>query len=279
MADIDVGAAKDRAASVVELGIDEISPGRMQPRAAFDAKSLEDLAASIREHGVLQPIIVRSVPGAVASYEVVVGERRWRAAMLAGLTRVPALVRDMEDVEALQVGIIENVQREDLNPVEEAMGYHQLTEKFGHTQEQVAKALGKSRSHVANMMRLLTLPDGVLNQLRSGALTAGHARALITSPDAEEIAARVVGAALTVRQTEDLVRKASVPKRPLSRRNEKDADTRAIEGDLSASLRMVVSISHGEAGSGGVLSVRYRTLDDLDFLCRVLASADRSTVI
>ncbi len=260
------------------LPLDALRPSPSQPRRAFRPEALQELAESIRQRGILQPIIVRALEEP-DRFEIVAGERRWRAAGIAQIERVPVIVRDLDDSETLQVAIIENVQRSDLNPLEEAAGYHELSDRFGHTQEQIATALGKSRSHVANMVRLLGLPEEVRNQLAAGVLSAGHARALLSSPDAVALAAQVVARGLTVRQTEDLVRKSAVL--PSRRRAppEKDADTRAIEGDLSASLGMLVQISHGAAGEGGTVSVRYKSLDDLDFLCRVLSSVSRDTVL
>jgi ParB family chromosome partitioning protein len=254
------------------IPIDRIRANPNQPRQDFDEKELDDLAASIREKGVIQPLILRPHPTG-DGYEIVAGERRWRAAQRAGLHDLPAVVRALSDTEVLELAIIENVQRADLNPIEEAQGYRQLMDRFGHTQERLAEALGKSRSHIANLLRLLTLPDGVLELLRAGKLTAGHARALVTATHPEALARQVVERDLSVRQTEQLARAAngqSVPRtapRPVA----KDADTRALEEDLTASLRLKVSIDHRPGQKSGELRIRYTSLDELDGLCQLLS--------
>lgn len=265
-----------RAVQVV--AIEKIFANPQQPRRDFQPEALEDLAASIRQKGVLQPLIVR--PRAEdGTFEIVAGERRWRAAQLAQLHELPVLVRDFDDTEVLEVAIIENIQRSDLNPIEEAAAYRQLMDRFGHTQERLAEALSKSRSHIANLLRLLNLPDDVQALLRDGKLTAGHARALITAENPSELARQVVSRALSVRETERLAKQAQgnpAGKGASPRRTgEKDADTRALEGDLSANLKMAVSIAHEPGGETGVLSIRYKTLDDLDLLCRALSSIPR----
>ncbi len=274
MADIqgEPGGRNGGVEGVREVDLSAISANPTQPRRTFHRESLEELSESIRANGVLQPIILRPL-AAPDRFEIVAGERRWRAAGLAGLARIPALVRILDDAEALQVAIIENVQREDLDPIDEAVGYRRLIDQFGHAQEQVAGAVGKSRSHVANTLRLLTLPETVQGRVKTGALTAGHARALVTAEDPERLAAIVVDKGLTVRQTEALARGAR-PGTKAGTPPEKDADTRALEGDLSATLRMAVRILH-EPGGGGALTVHYRTLEDLDVLCRALSGASR----
>jgi ParB family transcriptional regulator, chromosome partitioning protein len=272
------GASSSSDDALRLLPIDLLAPSASQPRKDFRPEALEELADSIRQRGVIQPIIARAVAGGTR-FEIVAGERRWRAAAMAGMTEVPTVVRNLDDAETLQVAIVENVQRADLNPLEEAAAYGQLGERFGHTQEEIASALGKSRSHVANTLRLLKLPQEVQNQLASGLLSAGHARALLSASDPVALGAIVVGRGLTVRQTEELVRRSAVTAPRRRTRPEKDADTSAIEADLTASLKMTVRIDHGAAGEGGTVSIRYRTLDDLDFLCRVLASAERDTVL
>lgn len=254
-----------------EIAIDLIQANPDQPRKSFHDNDLKELAASIREHGVIQPVVVR--PAANGTYQIVAGERRWRAAQLAGIHALPAVVRDLEDREVLELGIIENVQRVDLDPVEEAQGYAQLVETFGYTQEALSNVIGKSRSHLANMMRLLALPDQILNMMRSGKLSAGHARALITAPDPVGLAEQAVVKGLSVRQVEALARqapeakKASAKARPT---DEKDADTKLLEGDLSAAIGMRVSIDHQLPHGGGEVRIRYKTLDDLDRLCQKL---------
>ena len=258
--------------------IEQIVPNPNQPRRDFDPALLEELAASIRGKGIIQPLVVRVMNGG-GSYQIVAGERRWRAAQMAQLHRVPVVVRDFSDEEVLEIAIIENIQRADLNAVEEALGFRQLMETYGHTQEKLAEALSKSRSHVANTMRLLALPDSVLSMIRSGKLTAGHARALIGTPDPHALAVKVVGGGLSVRAAEKLARAvvSDKPARPSkSGASEKDADTRAIEADLGANIGMSVSIEHDSSGEGGVLLVRYKSLDQLDLLCQVLSAAPRS---
>ena len=256
------------------LPIERISPNPDQPRRTFTQPHLQELADSIRLRGILQPLIVRPRGD---DYEIVAGERRWRAAQLAQLHEVPVIIRNFSDTEVLEVAIIENIQRADLTAIEEAAGYRQLMDKFGHTQEKLAEALGKSRSHIANLLRLLTLPEDVQNMVNAGTLSAGHARALITSRDPLRIAQQVVGQGLSVRETEKLVKddglpKAPQPKRPLPS-SSKDADTRALEADLSAALGMPVSITHGATGQGGEITVRYANLDQLDDLCSRLTGA------
>jgi ParB family chromosome partitioning protein len=258
-----------RFAPADAVPIDRIRANPNQPRRDFDEKELEDLAASIREKGVIQPLILRPRPD--GGYEIVAGERRWRAAQLAGLHELPAVVRDLSDSEMLELAIIENVQRADLNPLEEAQGYRQLMDRFGHTQERLAEALGKSRSHIANLLRLLTLPDAVLELVRGGKLTAGHARALVTATNPESLARQVVDRDLSVRQTEQLTRTATGPAARPAPRPAKDADTRALEEDLTAALKLEVSIEHRPGQQAGELRIRYATLEELDGLCQMLS--------
>lgn len=252
--------------------IELIEPNPDQPRRDFASDALEDLAASIREKGVIQPLIVRDNPRKSGSYEIVAGERRWRAAQMAQLHDVPVVVREVTDVELLELAIIENIQRADLNPVEEAMGYRQLMDRFGHTQEKLAEALSKSRSHIANLLRLLTLPDAVLGWLREGKLSAGHARALITTDNPTELAREVIARGLSVRETERLAQAPKAAKgTPAQRRpREKDADTRVLEQDLSANLGMRVVIDH-KGLDGGQLVIAYKSLEQLDELCQLLS--------
>ncbi len=217
-------------------------------------------------------MVLRPNPEKPGSYQIVAGERRWRAAQLAGLHALPAIVRELDDRQILELAIIENVQRVDLDPVEEAYGYTQLVETFGYTQEELSRIIGKSRSHLANTMRLLALPEAVLSMLRNGALTAGHARALITAADPLGLAQQAVERGLTVRQIEELARKIPGPERAKGQRRaaEKDADTRVLEGDLSAAIGMRVQIEHRSPEGGGEVRIRYRDLDELDRLCRKL---------
>ncbi len=265
------GTAGATGPSVVAIDLIVANPS--QPRQTFREAELQDLAGSIREHGVIQPVILRPTPGGPGTYQIVAGERRWRAAQLAGLHALPAIIRELDDRQILELALIENVQRVDLDPVEEAHGYTQLIEAFGYTQEELSRIIGKSRSHLANTMRLLALPEAVLTLLRSGALTAGHARALITAADPVGLAEQAVARGLSVRQVEELVRKAPSPDRPKGTRRppEKDADTRMLEGDLSAAIGMRVQIDHRLPEGGGEVRIRYRDLDEFDRLCRKLS--------
>ncbi|HBB82432.1 MAG TPA: chromosome partitioning protein ParB, partial [Sulfitobacter sp.] len=234
-------AAKGAAAAEQFVPIERIKPNPDQPRKRFEQENLDDLAASIREKGVIQPLIVRAMND--GNFEIVAGERRWRASQIAKVHSLPVIVREFTDVEVLEVAIIENIQRADLNSVEEAAGYRQLMDKFGHTQEKMAEALGKSRSHIANLLRLLNLPEPVQEMVRQNELSAGHARALIPAKDPMKLAQQIIKGGLSVRATEALVKKDHagergnmVNKDRLSQRSEKDADTQALEGDLSANL-------------------------------------------
>ncbi|MCW8088143.1 ParB/RepB/Spo0J family partition protein [Sabulicella glaciei] len=248
------------------LSVSAMEPGPFQPREAMDEAALEELAASMREHGVLQPILVRPAKGDPSRFQIIGGERRWRAAQRAGLHEVPALVRDFSDREAMAAGLVENLQRQDLNALEEAEGYGRLTQQFGLTQDALAKIVGKSRPHVANTLRLLNLPERVRDLLRDGALTAGHARALLTARDPEALALAVVDRGLNVRQAEALAASREVP--PRAPRAEPDAETRRLERDISMRIGLKVSIRHG--GKGGQVVLSYRDLDQLDGIVRLL---------
>jgi ParB family chromosome partitioning protein len=243
-----------------------------QPRRRFTQEQLDELTASIREKGIIQPLIVRRKVNGTAEYEIVAGERRWRAAQAAQLHEVPVILRDFDDTEVLEIAIIENIQRADLNPVEEAAGYRQLMEKFGHTQEKMAEALGKSRSHIANLLRLLNLPAEVRDLLEEGKLSMGHARALITAEDPVAIARRVVRDGLSVRQTEKLAKgvEEAAPKPAPRQVVEKDADTKALEADLSAATGLKVQVDHKPGSEAGVVTIRYDDFDGLDAICRLL---------
>lgn len=259
------------------LPIEQIAPNPNQPRRNFEPEALRDLADSLAKKGVIQPLIVRQI-GQQDRYEIVAGERRWRAAQMANLHELPVIIREFSDSEVLEIAIIENIQRAELNAIEEAQAYRQLMQRFGHTQEKIAEALSRSRSHIANLLRLLTLPDDVQDLVKDGKLSAGHARALITTSNASELARQVVLRGLSVRDTEQLVRKlAASPStmRKAMQTEQKDADTRAIESDLSANLKMGVRIDHQPGGNGGKLTISYRSLDDLDLLCRVLSHIPR----
>ena len=260
--------ADARAAGVAEIPIESVRPNPDQPRRRFDAAELEELAASIRAKGMLQPILVRPAMYA-GEYQIVAGERRWRAAQMAGLRAIPALVRDLSDAEVIEIAIVENVQRTDLSAIEEAEGYRALVEKFGRTQAEVADVVGKSRVHVTNALRLLQLPAPAQDLVRDGKITAGHARALVGVPDATRLAEEVAERGLSVRETEILA-KASAGARPTSRgRRGKDADTVALETDLSEALGLAVAIR--DTGGAGEVRIRYQSLEQLDEICRRLS--------
>ncbi len=259
------------------LPVERVFPNPDQPRRDFAPDALEDLARSIRSKGIIQPLIVRPRPE--GGFEIVAGERRWRAAQLAQLHEVPVLVRELNDDEVLEIAIVENIQRADLNPIEEAQAYRQLMDRFGHTQEKLSESLAKSRSYIANLLRLLNLPDEVQGYVRDGRLSAGHARALVATDNPSELARMVIAKGMTVRQAEALAKDAqnrvggSGRTRP--RRQEKDADTLALEADLSSNLGMAVKIEHEPGGNSGLISIRYNSLEDLDLLCRGLSVLPR----
>ncbi len=249
------------------IPIEVIRPGTLQPRRHFVETELEALAQSIREKGILQPLLVRPLAGEEADFELVAGERRWRAAQRVGLHEVPAIIRRITDSEALEIALVENLQREDLSPLEEAEAYSRLMDEFGRTQASLADAVGKSRSHVANMMRLLSLPAVVRRRLEEGELSAGHARALLAAADPAALATEVVRRGLNVRATERLVqRRAEMPHtvRPQIR----DADTVALERELSALLGLRVTLEPKKRG--GSLTLHYTSLDQLDRVLRLL---------
>jgi len=260
---------------VREIPIEMIHRNPNQPRMDFSGDDLDTLAASIRDKGVLQPVLVRPSPETPGAYQLVAGERRWRAAQQAGLREIPALVRDLDDLATLEIGIIENVQRIDLNPYEEAMGYKALIDRFARTQEQIAEAVGKSRSHVANALRLLGLPEYVTWALRTNQLSAGHARAIAAAPDPEGLAKAVIEGGLSVRAAEALARKAqgsegAKPRASSSRPGvSRDADTLALEADLSSVLGLEVQIL--DRSGVGEVRIGYQTLEQLDDLCRRLS--------
>jgi ParB family chromosome partitioning protein len=242
-----------------------LKPNPFQPRRVFDAEEMKNLAASIAEKGVLQPVLVRPT-GSPDLYEIVAGERRWRAAQAAKLHEIPVIVRTLSDAESLEIAIIENVQRADLNAVEEAAAYQELMGKFQYTQEKVAEVVGKSRSHVANMMRLLKLPESVKSLISEGKLTAGHARTLIGVPDPEARAQEILAGALNVREAEN---KARAPGAVAKKPKHKDADTKALELSLSNSLGMNVQIEH-QGKAGGSVKIDYKNLEQLDEIIRRL---------
>ncbi|MFV2034115.1 MAG: ParB/RepB/Spo0J family partition protein [Halocynthiibacter sp.] len=267
------GSPSEIPKSEQHIPVENIAPNPDQPRRRFGQEDLASLAESIREKGVIQPLIVRKNPDKPGLYQIVAGERRWRAAQIAQLHELPVVVRDFTDTEVLEVAIIENIQRSDLNPVEEAAGYRQLMDRFGHTQEKLALALSKSRSHIANLLRLLQLPEEVQDYLREGSLSIGHARAMITTNDPLALARQVVAKGLSVRETERLAKTPKVkPVKTAAARADKDADTRALEGDLSANTGMKVTIEQKPGQAGGQVLIRYKSLEDLDEICRILTA-------
>jgi len=253
------GGAKSRSLPVAFL-----KPNRFQPRRFFDANELKELAGSIKEKGVLQPILVRPTDNK-EMFEIVAGERRWRAAQLAKLHEVPVIIRPFSDGESLEIAIIENVQRAGLNAIEEAMGYQELINKFSYTQEQMSDVIGKSRSHIANMLRLLKLPDSIKEMITDGRLSAGHARTLVGVPNAEQMAKEILSGGLNVRQAE---KKAAAPKAPPKKATTKDADTKALETSVSNSLGMIVEIEN--KGERGIVKIHYKNLEQLDEIVRRL---------
>ncbi|MEM1105309.1 MAG: ParB/RepB/Spo0J family partition protein [Pseudomonadota bacterium] len=273
------GAETGGQAGPREIALSDISPNPAQPRQVFDSGALDELSQSIQRKGVLQAILVRPDPKAEGAFQIVAGERRWRAAKLAGLSSIPAVVKAMDELELLEVGIIENVQRADLNPMDEAEAYGALMKRFGRTQEGLAESVGKSRAHIANTLRLLKLPAPVRALVREDQLSAGHARAILMAPDPEGIAAEVTRRALSVRETEGLVKRArdgdvGATKAAIARlAQEKDVDTAALEADLARTLGLVVDIRH--RANGGELRIKYRDLEQLDDVCRKL-TAQRS---
>jgi len=258
------------------LPTDQLSPGRFQPRRHFDEESLQALADSIKAQGILQPILVRRNPDNPAGYEILAGERRWRAAQAAQLHEVPVIIRDLGDREASEIALVENIQRQDLNPIEEAQGYKRLVEEFGHTQEALAQALGKSRSHIANTLRLLNLPDEIQTMIADGRLTAGHARALITARDPVEVANQIVSQGLSVRQTEGYVRNLETPREGHESRErqvpKKDPNVAALEQELTQALGLIVTVTPAEDRVGGTLAIHYLSLDQLDTVLAKLRS-------
>ena len=272
----DVGdevSAVERARGQRKVPVEFLRPNPRNPRRSFEEGDLEDLASSIREKGIIQPILVRTLPGLADVYEIIVGDRRWRAAQRAGLHDVPVILVEASDREALELAIIENVQRADLNPLDEALGYERLISEFSYAQADLGKIIGKSRSHVANTLRLLKLPDSVKDYVQKGELSAGHARALLSVSNPEEAARRVIEKGLNVRDVERMAQEEAaepVPAAPASAsvKSSKDPDTRALEKALEDVLGMVVDIRHG--ARGGEVRIRYKTLEQLDTVCRRL---------
>jgi ParB family chromosome partitioning protein len=251
----------------VPIAFIQASPNN--PRKLFREEELQDLARSLREKGLLQPLVVRPIIGSNDRFELVAGERRWRAAQRAGLHEVPVLIRDLLDGEALEIALIENIQRSDLNPLEEARAYSQLMQEFDYTQQQLAESLGKSRSHIANTLRLLNLPDLVRQQIEEGKLTAGHARALVATDAPEDLAQQIIALGLSVREAEQLSRDQAMPKDKTA--PEKDANLAQLERQLSELLGLKVEIAD-KGRKGGALVISYKSLDQLDEVCRKLGT-------
>ncbi len=260
-------ATAQRIGADSRVPIEFVAPNPRNPRRTFGDAELADLAQSIREHGIVQPVVVR--PSSGSRYEIIAGERRWRAAQQAGLTDIPVIIRDVDDRVALELAIIENVQRADLNPVEEALGYQQLIDEHSYTQADLGQVIGKSRSHVANTLRLLKLPDSIRDLLVDGSLSAGHARTLVTAEDPASLARRIVDEGLSVRQAEALAQEPAISRKDtVSAPAQKDADTLALEKALSDVTGLKVTITHGR--KGGDIRIAYKTLEQLDELCRKL---------
>ena len=255
--------------SLRHVPVELLHPNPNNPRKHFSEEDLESLAKSLRDKGLLQPLVVR--PRGDGSFEIVAGERRWRASQRAGIHDVPVLIRELDDRETLEIALIENVQRSDLNALEEARAYRQLLEQYGYTQQQLADGIGKSRSHIANTMRLLSLPEKILQQIETGQLTAGHARSLIATDAPEDLAEKIIALNMTVRQAEDLARDNAIAV-PKTLKPEKDADTRALEKELTLALGLAVLLKH-KGKTGGSLQISYRTLDQLDEVIRRLQSS------
>ncbi|MFN7009803.1 MAG: ParB/RepB/Spo0J family partition protein [Allorhizobium sp.] len=263
-----VGESRPSVSPDRTVPIEFVSRNPKNPRRYFDEAELQDLAGSIRQHGIVQPVVVRSRDG--GRYEIIAGERRWRAAQLAGLVEIPVIVRDVDDRTALELAIVENVQRADLNPLEEALGYEQLIAEHGYTQNDLGEIIGKSRSHVANSLRLLKLPEPVRDMLAEGSLSAGHARALVSTPDPVTLAKTIASKGLSVRDAEKLaqthIKAQNAP--PAEPREPKDSDTVALERSLTDRLGLAVAINH--KGNGGQIKISYKTLDQLEEICRLL---------
>lgn len=263
------------------LSVEIITSGKFQPRTRFTEEYLKELSDSIRRNGIMQPIVVRPNPYHEGTYEIIAGERRWRAAKMAGLTDVPVIIRDINDQQALELALIENIQRQDLTPLEESAGYQRLIDEFSYTQEELAKTVGKSRSHVANLLRLLSLPESIKTFLEEDKITMGHARALLNAPNPEELAKEVVRRGLNVRQTENICRGGMMngedtPMQAMNQKSrqiprEKDADILALEATLSESLGLNVSID--DSGQAGKIIISYDSLSQLDNILKRLGSS------
>ncbi|HUY68809.1 MAG TPA: ParB/RepB/Spo0J family partition protein [Alphaproteobacteria bacterium] len=262
-------AADNRKGAPAHLPVEFLSPGAFQPRRYFDEESLKGLAESIKERGILEPLLVRPLPGGKDQYEIIAGERRWRAAQIAGLHEVPVLVRELSDREALEFGLIENIQRQDLSPLEEGEGYRRLLDEFGHSQSDLGRIVGKSRSHIANTMRLLTLPEGVRRLIEQGLLSAGHARALVIIKDPLPLAEEIVRKGMNVRQAEALAKRmAENPEVHVRRAPVADSNVAMLEKELARLIGLKVSIAaRGKAGS---VTIHYQSLEQLDEILKRL---------
>ena len=258
--------------SLRHLPVELLHASPNNPRKHFADTDLDDLAKSIREKGLLQPLVVRT--RADGAYEIVAGERRWRAAQRAGVHEIPVLIREFSDGEALEIALIENIQRADLNPLEEARAYDLLLEQFNYTQQQLAQSVGKSRSHIANTLRLLNLPDSVRRQIEDGKLTAGHARTLVATDSPAELAEQIIKLGLSVREAESLTREAASP-RARKAKPEKNADTRALEKSVAESLGFKIEI-HDRGEAGGTVSIAYKSLEQLEEICQRLQARGRT---
>lgn len=261
-----VQAAATQTHGLRRLAVDLISANPQNPRRHFSDDEIQSLAASIKDKGLLQPILVRPMPD--GTHQIVAGERRWRAAQAAGLHDVPVILRELDDRETLEIAIVENVQRQDLNALEEATAYRQLIDLYGYTQQQLADSIGKSRSHIANTLRLTTLPDTVQRQIAEGLLSAGHARALVATDNPQQLAKKIITLGLSVRQAEDLSRNEN--RSTTTQAKEKDADTRAFEKAMATALGLAVNIKH--KGPGGEIQIRYTSLEQMEDVARKLGA-------
>jgi ParB family chromosome partitioning protein len=262
-------APRQRSSGAREISVGLIRPNPNQPRRTFDVDELNSLAETIKEHGIVQPIVVRPSPTNSGEYEIIAGERRWRAAQIVGLHEVPIVEKDYDDLETLKVAIVENLQRQNLNAIEEALSFSQLMDRFGYNQQAIATTIGKSRVYVANTLRLLALPNDVQEMVKEGQITAGHARAALSADDPLAAAKEMLSKNLSVRDAEKLVTKPVAKPKKVSRETPESADVAALENDLSAVLGMGVKLKHRPNNSGSLV-IDYKTLEQLDELCRRL---------
>ncbi len=264
----DVSIQTESSSQEKKISIVNLKPSPSQPRRLFDKNSINELAESIKSKGLVQPILVRPSPSETGTYEIIAGERRWRAAQIAQLHEVPAVVRQLDDVEALEIAIIENVQRSDLSPIEEAAGYKRLIENHGHTQEALSEIVGKSRSHIANIIRLLGLPQSIQDMISEGKISSGHARAIMNSAFPEQLAEKIVNENLSVRDAEKLSKSGKNSSKKIKL---KDPDTIDLENSLSAKLGLNVNIDH-KGKKGGSIKITYKSLDQLELVTKKLKS-------